>query len=55
MSSQPPNSNAEKIILMDSIEVEEQTINDYKKLNDKCDIVITKIKVRKEKKNKKTK
>ena len=34
---------------------EDQIINDYKKLNDKCDQIISKIKVRKDKKTKKTK
>lgn len=51
MSTQ--NATAEEIVLLNSTEgeeVEEKTINDYKKLNEKCDIVISKIKDRKDKK-----
>lgn len=34
-------------------ELETTTVDDYKKLNDKCDAVISKIKIRKSKKSKK--
>ena len=40
----------EQIINTETIQVESSTIDDYKKLNDKCDDVINKIKHRKSKK-----
>lgn len=49
------NSVIDKIIQTDSAEIEEvkpELIDDYKKLNDKCDDVIFKIKTRKSKKEK---
>ena len=38
------------IVEGDNIVVEHTTVDDYKKLNDKCDTIISKIKTRKNKK-----
>lgn len=51
-----PLFNTAETILTDSSKQEEdenKIIDDYKKLNEKCDTVITKIKIRKEKRAKK--
>jgi len=50
------SSVIDKIIQIDASEAEEvkpELLDDYKKLNEKCDDVITKIKTRKSKKEKK--
>lgn len=47
---------SEAIVITESISIEtleDTTVEDYKKLNDKCDKVISRIKVRKERKQKK--
>ena len=49
-------ATTKNVILADTVEidpVEEQVINDYKKLDERCDLVISKIKDRKKKSRKK--
>lgn len=49
-------ATTENVVLADTVEVdpvEEQVINDYKKLDERCDLVISKIKDRKKKSRKK--
>jgi hypothetical protein len=50
------NVTADNIILADTIEIvplEEHVINEYRELDEKCDLVISKIKDRKKKSRKK--
>lgn len=47
------NAAAKQLILNETeTEEQDQTLDDYKKLNEKCDVVMSKIKIRKEKKKK---
>ena len=49
-------ATTENVVLADTVEVdpvEERVINDYKKLDERCDLVISKIKDRKKKSRKK--
>lgn len=47
------NASAKQLILNETeTEEQDQTVDDYKKLNEKCDVIISKIKTRKDKKKK---
>lgn len=50
-------SNAVKILELEELpiieDIDNKIIDEYKKLNEKCDIIISKIKTRKENRNKK--
>jgi hypothetical protein len=48
-----PKYNDVEVNFLAAAEVEEKTIDDYKRLDEKCDIVISKIKNRKKKSIKK--
>lgn len=50
MSHNPSNSNTAEKIETPDLDIDETIHQDYKKLNEKCDKVITKIKNRKENK-----